>query len=80
MSKYFQKIYFDPYLFFSIFFLSILGLFFLFSASNSDASMVAKQLVFIILGFVLMITLSQPDPALYRRISFLFFLIGIASS
>ena len=77
MSKYFQKIYFDPYLFFSIFFLSILGLFFLFSASNSDASMVSKQLVFIVAGFIMMILISQPDPDIFRRMSLLFLLLSI---
>ena len=77
MSKYFQKIYFDPYLFFSIFLLSILGLFFLFSASNSDASMVSKQLVFIVAGFIMMILISQPDPDIFRRMSLLFLLLSI---
>ena len=38
MNKPFQKIYFDPYLFFSLFLLSTLGLFFLFSASNFFSS------------------------------------------
>ena len=82
MNKPFQKIYFDPYLFFSLFLLSTLGLFFLFSASNSDISIVSKQFVFIVAGFLIMILVSQPDPDIFRRTSglFLFFsllLLGI---
>ncbi|MBD63207.1 MAG: rod shape-determining protein RodA [Gammaproteobacteria bacterium] len=82
MSKYFQKIYFDPYLFFSIFVLSILGLFFLFSASNGDVNIVFKQFIFVIGGLVFMIGISQPDPDIFRRTSlmillFALFLLGI---
>ena len=82
MNKSFQKIYFDPYLFFSLFLLSTLGLFFLFSASNSDLSLVLKQIVFIVIGFIIMILVSQPDPDIFRRTSGLFlifslFLLGI---
>ena len=82
MNKPFQKIYFDPYLFFSLFLLSTLGLFFLFSASNSDISIVSKQFVFIVAGFLIMILVSQPDPDIFRRTSglLLFFsllLLGI---
>jgi len=62
MNKLLQKIYFDPYLFFSLFFLSTLGLFFLFSASNSDISIVSKQFAYIVVGFIIMIVVSQPDP------------------
>mgnify|MGYP007012738658 CR=1 FL=1 len=72
MIKRFSKIYFDPYLFFSIFLISILGLFFLFSASNGDISIVFKQSIYVIFGFFLMILVSQPDPDLFRRTSFLF--------
>jgi|TARA_B110000438_G_scaffold273689_1_gene293282 rod shape determining protein RodA len=82
MINRFSKIYFDPYLFFSIFLISILGLFFLFSASNGDISIVFKQSIYVIFGFFLMILVSQPDPDLFRRTSFLFlifsvFLLGI---
>ena len=82
MNKRFQKIYFDPYLFFSIFLISTLGLFFLFSASNGDVSIVLKQLAYVVVGLVIMIFLSQPDPDIFRRMSGLFlifslFLLGI---
>ena len=82
MNKQLRKIYFDPYLFFSLFLLSSLGIFFLFSASNGDVSLVSKQLLYIISGFIIMILVSQPDPDLFRRTSgflllFSFLLLGI---
>ena len=77
MNKLFQKIYFDPYLFFSLFLLSTLGLFFLFSASNSDISLVLKQMVYVIAGFIIMILVSQPDPDIFRRTSGLFLIFAL---
>ena len=82
MNKHFQKIYFDPYLFFSLFLLSGLGLFFLFSASNADFSIVLKQFIYVVAGFFIMILVSQPDPDIFRRTSgffliFSFLLLGI---
>ncbi len=82
MSKQFQKIYFDPYLFFSLFLLSTLGLFFLFSASNADFSIISKQLFYVVAGFIIMLLVSQPDPDIFRRTSgllliFSFLLLGV---
>ncbi len=77
MNRPFQKIYFDPYIFFSLFFLSILGLFFLFSASNADINIVSKQFVYVIAGFIIMILVSQPDPDIFRRISGLFLVFSL---
>ena len=77
MNKPFQKIYFDPYLFFSLFLLSTLGLFFLFSASNSDINLVLKQMVYVIAGFMIMILVSQPDPDIFRRTSGLFLIFAL---
>ena len=77
MNKSLQKIYFDPYLFFSLFFLSTLGLFFLFSASNSDISIVSKQFAYIVVGFIIMIVVSQPDPDIFRRSSGLFLIFSL---
>ncbi len=76
MSKQLPKIYFDPYLFFSLFFLSTLGLFFLFSASNADFSIVLKQIFYFFVGFIIMILVSQPDPDIFRRTSGLFLIFS----
>ena len=72
-----SKVYFDPYLFFSLFALSVFGLFFLYSASNADISIVLKQSVYIILGFVIMIAVSQADPDLFRRTSLMFIILSV---
>ena len=77
MSKKFQKIYFDPYLFFSLFLLSTLGLFFLFSASNADFSVIFKQLFFVFVGFIIMLLVSQPDPDIFRRTSGLLLIFSL---
>tara|TARA_B100001989_G_C24540107_1_gene467059 strand:- start:510 stop:1598 length:1089 start_codon:yes stop_codon:yes gene_type:complete len=77
MSKKFQKIYFDPYLFFSLFLLSTLGLFFLFSASNADFSVIFKQLFFVFAGFIIMLLVSQPDPDIFRRTSGLLLIFSL---
>ena len=76
MNKPFQKIFFDPYLFFSLFLLSTLGLFFLFSASNSDINLVLKQTIYVVAGFIIMILVSQPDPDIFRRTSGLFLIFS----
>tara|TARA_B100000676_G_scaffold298241_1_gene340960 strand:+ start:383 stop:1471 length:1089 start_codon:yes stop_codon:yes gene_type:complete len=77
MIKQFRIIYFDPYLFFSLFLLSTLGLFFLFSASNADASTVSKQFLYVIAGFIIMILVSQPDPDIFRRNSGFFLIFSL---
>ena len=75
MSK-LSKIFFDPYLFFSIFLISFLGLFFLYSASNGDTSIVLKQFIFVVFGLILMLLVSQPDPDLFRRYALLFLIFS----
>ena len=77
MNKPLKKIYFDPYIFFSIFLISILGLFFLFSASNGDINIVLKQFVYVVAGFIIMVAVSQPDPDIFRRMSGLFLIISL---
>ena len=77
MSNQSSKIYFDPYLFFSLFVLSALGLFFLYSASNADTSIVFKQSVYILLGFAIMLIVSQSDPDLFRRTSLVFMIFSV---
>jgi len=76
MNK-FTKIYFDPYLFFSILILSTFGLFFLYSASNGDISIVLKQSIYLGLGFIIMLLTSQTDPDVFRRTSLLFITIAV---
>ncbi len=77
MNNQLRKIYFDPYLFFSLFLLSLLGLFFLFSASNADVSVVFKQFLYFIAGLIIMILVSQPDPDIFRRNSGFFLVFSL---
>ena len=69
-----DKIYFDQYLFISITLLSIMGLVFLYSASQGNIETTIKQSAFVIFGLVLMFLVSQPDPDFFKSNS-LFFLI-----
>jgi len=71
------SIYYDPYLIIFITLLSIIGLFFLYSASDGNSSVLIKQSIFVFFGLILMIVLSQPDPQIYYSYSGFFLLISI---
>ena len=62
-----KKIYFDQYLFISITILSIMGLLFLYSASQENIETIIKQSFFVIFGLILMFFLSQFDPDFYKN-------------
>ena len=72
------SIYFDQYLFISITLLSVMGLFFLYSASQGDLNTVIKQSTYVGFGLAIMLILSQPDPDFYKIFSTLFLLIAIS--
>ena len=72
-----RKIYFDQYLFFSITLLSVMGLVFLYSASQGNTTVLIKQSIFVLFGLLLMFFLSQPDPDFYKSNSLVFFVISI---
>ena len=72
-----KTIYFDKYLFISISLLSIMGLVFLYSASQGNTVVVIKQSIFVLFGLSLMFFLSQPDPNFYKSNSLIFFGISI---
>ena len=71
------SIYFDQYLFIAITLLSVMGLFFLYSASQEDITIVAKQAVFVSFGLLLMFAVSQLDPDFYKTYSGVFLVISI---
>ena len=70
------KIYFDPYLFISISLLSIMGLVFLYSASDGNVQVIVKQSLFVLFGLILMFIVSQPDPDFYKSNSLAFITIS----
>ena len=71
------SIYFDQYLFISITLLSVMGLFFLNSASQEDLNTVIKQSIFVGFGLILMLGVSQPDPDFYKTFSGIFLVLSI---
>ena len=69
-------IYFDQYLFITISLISVMGLFFLYSASQGNLNIVIKQAMFVAFGLFLMFFVSQPDPDFYKNTASLFLLIS----
>ena len=55
------SIYFDQYLFISITLLSIMGLFFLYSASQEDLNTVIKQSIFVGFGLIFYFLMWRPQ-------------------
>ena len=72
-----SRIYFDQYLFISITLLSIMGLLFLYSASQGSTETIIKQSVFVVFGLILMFVLSQPDPDFYKNNALFFLILSI---
>ena len=72
-----SKIYFDHYLFISITTLSIMGLLFLYSASQENIDTVFKQSLFVVLCLILMFILSQLDPDFYKNNALFFLILSI---
>ena len=70
-------IYFDHYLFISITLLSIMGLVFLFSASQGNIETTIKQSFFVFFGLILMFLVSQLDPDFYKSNALIFLLLSI---
>jgi rod shape determining protein RodA len=72
-----SRIYFDQYLFISITLLSIMGLLFLYSASQGSTETIIKQSLFVVFGLILMFMLSQPDPDFYKNNALFFLILSI---
>ena len=72
-----SRIYFDQYLFISITLLSIMGLVFLYSASQGSTETIIKQSLFVVFGLILMFMLSQPDPDFYKNNALFFLILSI---
>ena len=61
------KFHLDPFLFFSLILLSVIGLFILYSASNESGVVIAKQGYRLLLSFILMCIFAQIPPHYYKR-------------
>lgn len=72
-----DKIYIDQYLFISITLLSVMGLIFLYSASQGNIETVIKQSFFVIFGLFIMFIVSQPDPDFYKNNALIFIIFSL---
>ena len=72
-----DKIYIDQYLFISITLLSVMGLIFLYSASQGNIETVIKQSFFVMFGLFLMFIVSQPDPDFYKNNAVIFIIFSL---
>lgn len=62
-----ERLHLDPFLFFSLVILSLIGLTILYSASNASGAVIEKQGIRLILSFVLMCIFAQIPPTYYKR-------------
>ncbi len=76
-NNWLNKIHFDPILLFLVSILSIFGLFILYSASGQSSYLIKRQLIFLLAGFVVMITISQADTFFYKRIASTFYFLTL---
>ncbi|MCK5720618.1 MAG: rod shape-determining protein RodA [Thiomargarita sp.] len=70
-------IFIDKYLFFSLVLLSCVGLIILYSASNQNTSLILRQIVRLLIGFIIMLSIAQMN--LQKIISWIpwIYLIGV---
>lgn len=74
--SFWQTIHIDAPLFVSISLLILLGLFVLYSASNQNHAMLARQLLHITLALGIMIIFAQISPVTYQRWALLLYCVG----
>ncbi len=74
-----EHIHIDPWLMLLLLTLSFIGLAILYSASTQDVSMVIRQSVSYLLGFIVMIGMAQIPPSVYRNFTPFFYIIGLFS-
>ena len=73
-----DKFHLDPFLFFSLILLSVIGLFILYSASNESSVVIIKQGSRLLLSFILMCVFAQISPHHYKRWAPWFYGIGFS--
>lgn len=72
-----EKIHIDPWLMLLLLTLTFIGLAILYSASTQDVSMIIRQSVSYLLGFIVMIGMAQIPPGIYRDFTPFFYVIGL---
>ncbi len=72
-----QRIHIDPWLTLLLLTVCCIGITILYSASTQDNSMVIRQIVSYGLGFVVMFTMAQIPPSIYRSFTPIFYILGL---
>lgn len=72
-----EKIHIDPWLMLLLLTLTFIGLAILYSASTQDVSMIIRQSVSYLLGFIVMISMAQIPPSIYRDFTPFFYVMGL---
>ena len=72
-----QRIHVDPWLTLLLLAVCCIGLTILYSASTQNVDMVIRQMVSYAIAFVVMITMAQIPPSLYRSFTPIFYVLGL---
>jgi len=76
-QKILRRLHIDLPLLLSLLFLSVLGLFVLYSASDQNMDLIIRQLTRLLIGFIIMLAIAQISPAVIQRWAPWIFGIGL---
>ena len=63
MQRLFKRLHIDPVMLFSLILLSAIGLFVLYSAGDQNQDLITRQLIRLLIGFIVMIAIAQISPS-----------------
>ncbi len=72
-----QRLHIDPWLLLLLISICFIGLAILYSASTQDTAMVFRQIRSYVLAFVVMLTMAQIPPNIYRTLTPIFYVLGL---
>jgi rod shape determining protein RodA len=77
MQRLFKSLHIDPVLLVSLILLSAVGLFVLYSAGDQNQDLITRQLIRLLVGFIVMIAIAQISPATIQNWAPWLFAIGL---
>lgn len=77
LQRLFKRLHIDPVLLFSLILLSAIGLFVLYSAGDQDQDLITRQLIRLVIGFIVMIAVAQISPTTIQNWAPWLFGIGL---
>ena len=77
MQRLFKSLHIDPVLLVSLMLLSAVGLFVLYSAGDQNQDLITRQLIRLLVGFIVMIAIAQISPATIQNWAPWLFAIGL---